>query len=175
MRPQRGPMQPTNPPASVKQLATACVRLLDSAIPLALRYHMALGEASVTALCDVRILQYSENPLTIQQELRSLGSTVRSQRKHLNDSEHCSFYRSLHTSYGRSAESIIGVIGVHISFEAFIIFEGNTAMIALALRCSCVFCLLSAAIAKRPQGRRGSALTFILYKVVFVRSGVPSL
>ncbi|KAH3898077.1 hypothetical protein DPMN_022301 [Dreissena polymorpha] len=56
MRPKRGPMPSTNPPASVKLLATASVRLLASAKPLALRHPKALGEASVTALYDVRIL-----------------------------------------------------------------------------------------------------------------------
>ncbi|KAH3755118.1 hypothetical protein DPMN_189804 [Dreissena polymorpha] len=69
MRPQREPMPSTNPPASVKLLATASVRLLDSAKLLALRHPKALGEASVTALYDVRILQHSENP---QQETGTL-------------------------------------------------------------------------------------------------------
>ncbi|KAH3834243.1 hypothetical protein DPMN_107563 [Dreissena polymorpha] len=69
MRPQREPMLSTNPPASVKLLATASVRLLDSAKPLALRHPKALGEASVTAVYDVRILQISENP---QQETGTL-------------------------------------------------------------------------------------------------------
>ncbi|KAH3819163.1 hypothetical protein DPMN_120896 [Dreissena polymorpha] len=56
MRPKRGPMPSTIPPASVKLLATASVRLLASAKPLALCHPIALGEASVTALYDVRRL-----------------------------------------------------------------------------------------------------------------------
>ncbi|KAH3783395.1 hypothetical protein DPMN_161332 [Dreissena polymorpha] len=48
MRPKRGLMPSTNPPASV--------RLLAFAKPLALRQLKALGEASVTALYDVRRL-----------------------------------------------------------------------------------------------------------------------
>ncbi|KAH3691970.1 hypothetical protein DPMN_191385 [Dreissena polymorpha] len=56
---------------SVKLLATASAKLLASSKPLALRQPLALGEASVTALYDVRRLQPSEDPLTIQQELRS--------------------------------------------------------------------------------------------------------
>ncbi|KAH3791080.1 hypothetical protein DPMN_169291 [Dreissena polymorpha] len=62
MRPKRGPMPSTNSPASVRLLATASVRQLTSAKPLALRHPKALGEASVTALYDVRSLQHSENP-----------------------------------------------------------------------------------------------------------------
>ncbi|KAH3871719.1 hypothetical protein DPMN_034931 [Dreissena polymorpha] len=85
MRPKKGPMPSTNPPASVKLLASASLKLL------VLRHPKALGEASVTAMYDVRRLQPSEDPLTIQQELRSPGSTVRSQRKHPNTSERCSF------------------------------------------------------------------------------------
>ncbi|KAH3819663.1 hypothetical protein DPMN_121405 [Dreissena polymorpha] len=61
------------PLASAREL-TVSVKLLASANP------KALGEASVTALYDVRRLQSSADPLTIQQELRSPGSTVRSQR-----------------------------------------------------------------------------------------------
>ncbi|KAH3831602.1 hypothetical protein DPMN_104872 [Dreissena polymorpha] len=91
MRPKRGPMPSTNPPASVKLLATASVKLLATSKSLALRHPKALGEACVTSLYDFRRLQPSEDPLTIQQELRSLGSNVRNQRKHPNDSEHCSF------------------------------------------------------------------------------------
>ncbi|KAH3697619.1 hypothetical protein DPMN_085124 [Dreissena polymorpha] len=49
MRPQKGPMPSTNPPAFVKLLATASVKLLSSAKPLALCHPKALGEASVTA------------------------------------------------------------------------------------------------------------------------------
>ncbi|KAH3790809.1 hypothetical protein DPMN_169016 [Dreissena polymorpha] len=92
MRPKRGPTPSTNPLAfyysqlikaatlhqslseatgsvklpafaSVKLLASASVRLLASAKPLALRHPKALGEASVTALYDVRRLQHSEDPL----------------------------------------------------------------------------------------------------------------
>ncbi|KAH3823126.1 hypothetical protein DPMN_124925 [Dreissena polymorpha] len=84
-------MPSTNPPASVKLLATTFVRLLSSAKPLALLHSKPLGEASVTAWFDVHILQPTEDPLTIQQELRSPGSNVGSQRKHPNASEHCSF------------------------------------------------------------------------------------
>ncbi|KAH3789873.1 hypothetical protein DPMN_168062 [Dreissena polymorpha] len=62
MRPKRGPMPSTNSPASVRLLATASVRQLTSAKPLALRHPKALGEASVTALYDVRSLQHYENP-----------------------------------------------------------------------------------------------------------------
>ncbi|KAH3805399.1 hypothetical protein DPMN_133702 [Dreissena polymorpha] len=58
-------MPSTNPPASVKLLVTASVRLLASAS----RHPKALGEASVTALYDVRSIQHSENPL---QETRTL-------------------------------------------------------------------------------------------------------
>ncbi|KAH3881699.1 hypothetical protein DPMN_005626 [Dreissena polymorpha] len=99
MRPKRGPLPSTNPLASLKLLTTAFVRLLASASvklpasvsvkllatasvkllafakPLALRHHKALGEATVTALYDVRRFQPSEEPLTIQQELRSSSST----------------------------------------------------------------------------------------------------
>ncbi|KAH3747563.1 hypothetical protein DPMN_181990 [Dreissena polymorpha] len=63
MRPKRGPMPSTNPPASVKLLATTSVGLLASAKPLALRHPKALGEAFLYALYDVRRLQHSENPL----------------------------------------------------------------------------------------------------------------
>ncbi|XP_052224055.1 uncharacterized protein LOC127839712 [Dreissena polymorpha] len=66
---------------SVKLLATVSVKLLASAKPLALRHPKALGEASVTASYDVRRLQPSEDPLTIQQKLRSPSSTVRSQHR----------------------------------------------------------------------------------------------
>ncbi|KAH3789156.1 hypothetical protein DPMN_167328 [Dreissena polymorpha] len=75
MRQQRGLMPSTNPPASVKQLATASVRLLASAKPLALRYPKALGEASVTAVYDLRRL-HTLNTLYRKQELCSPGSTV---------------------------------------------------------------------------------------------------
>ncbi|KAH3813150.1 hypothetical protein DPMN_141601 [Dreissena polymorpha] len=61
MRPKRGSMPSTNPPASVKLLVTASVRLLASAKTLA--HPKALGEASVTALYDVRSIQHSENSL----------------------------------------------------------------------------------------------------------------
>ncbi|KAH3872573.1 hypothetical protein DPMN_035791 [Dreissena polymorpha] len=69
MQPKKGPMPSTNPPASVRLLATTSVRLLASAKPLAVRLPKALGEAPVTALYDVRILQHSENP---QQETGTL-------------------------------------------------------------------------------------------------------
>ncbi|KAH3839574.1 hypothetical protein DPMN_113006 [Dreissena polymorpha] len=66
---------------SVKLLATSSVKLLASEKPLALRHPKALGEASVTALYNVGRLQPSQDPLTIQQILRSPGSTVRSQAR----------------------------------------------------------------------------------------------
>ena len=56
-------MPSTNPPAFVKLLATASVRLQSSAQPLTLRHPKALVEASVTALYDVNSLQHSENRL----------------------------------------------------------------------------------------------------------------
>ncbi|KAH3748207.1 hypothetical protein DPMN_182712 [Dreissena polymorpha] len=68
-------MPSTNPPASVKLIATASVRLLASAKPLALRHPKALGEASVNALYDVRRL-HTLNILYRKQELCSPGSTV---------------------------------------------------------------------------------------------------
>ncbi|KAH3711941.1 hypothetical protein DPMN_071617 [Dreissena polymorpha] len=63
MRPKRGPMPSTNPPSSVKLLATASVRLLSSAKLLAPRHPKALGEVSVTSLYKVHSLQHSENSL----------------------------------------------------------------------------------------------------------------
>ncbi|KAH3726072.1 hypothetical protein DPMN_051928 [Dreissena polymorpha] len=54
---------------SLTLLAIACVKLLACTKPLALRHPKVLGEASVTALYDIRRLQPSEDPLTIQQEL----------------------------------------------------------------------------------------------------------
>ncbi|KAH3782103.1 hypothetical protein DPMN_160014 [Dreissena polymorpha] len=109
MRPKTGPMPSTNPPASVKLLGTASVKLLASAKPLALRLPKALGEASVTALYDVRRLQPSEDPLTIQQELKSPGSTVRSQRKHPNASEH-PFLQKLIRSHTQENSPLVVVL-----------------------------------------------------------------